>query len=42
MDRRVNNTNNTNLFLNMNSTPATASHGGKYTLLTNLNATMIL
>ncbi|XP_060822652.1 telomere length regulation protein TEL2 homolog isoform X2 [Bombus pascuorum] len=27
MDRRVNNTNNTNLFLNMNSTPATASHG---------------
>lgn len=28
IDRRVNNTNNSNLFLNMGSTPATASHGG--------------
>ncbi|CAD1480470.1 unnamed protein product, partial [Heterotrigona itama] len=27
MDRRVNNTNNTNLFLNMSSTSATTSHG---------------
>ncbi|XP_017759051.1 PREDICTED: uncharacterized protein LOC108549975 [Eufriesea mexicana] len=27
MDRRVNNINNTNLFINMSSTPATASHG---------------
>lgn len=42
MDRRINNTNNTNLFLNMSSTSATTSHGGKYMLSTNINVPMIL